>query len=493
MTTVVKKKKATNSYQTYIHKLLKKVHPECQISSMAISQLDDLVKTVARTLSSSARESCLRVNKGTVASKEIILATELYLPQGLRNDAKDVIENAISQYGDTSEKKKSGDSEGPSRREIQAGLLFAVSLAEKFIRDFGQSSLFVSKDASIALAAVLEYITSVILQNAGDEIMKGKKVTLSVRSIYLAIQNSSELSYFVGSLNFEFIGGGVVPYINPHLIPTKEQKAQQAARRKKNASGNKKSDGHKFLPGTKSLMEIKKAQKNTSLELQKLPFENQIRELADQLKTTDKSIQFQEGSITMIQNFVEQRVTNLCSTAVSLAVHAKRDGVGGADINLAWKISESTIPFNETEKLNIGNNGIERLAFRGGVKRKNADMYDAVRHYMYSLVRMVLHKTLLFMYQRKVITVKFKDIQDGIGAMGINVAISNPPKKTQARKPAVPAPVKASKPTPPKKIPSKKAPSKKPSAAKKAPPKKASGKKGIKKVPSKKGSGSKKK
>lgn len=424
MTTNNKKKKATNSYQAYIHKVLKKVHPDCQISGDAISQFDDLIKMLAKTLSSTARNACFNANKSTVGPREIEIAAKLYFPGSLRTKVISRMENSIKKFESSAGVKKTKSK--PTRRETRAGLLFSVSLSEKFIRDFGHSNLNVSKHANIALAAILEEVSTHILSGAGDKILSGKKVTLNIRCIYLTIHEDTELSFLINNLDIEFVGGGVMPYINPSLIPTKEEKAKQAARRKK-TTGNAKKDGHKFLPGTKSLMEIKKAQKSTNMEMRKLPFDKKIREMVSEMND-GAEVKFEAGTIITLQKIVEQKITSLCSVATDLAVHGKRDGVNGSDIHLAWRLTQSNIPPSNGDSLDIGNNGIERLAFRGGVKRKNSDMYDAIKEYAYSLVRLILYKTLLFVRHRRVGTIGSRDIKNSLETMNMRITISEKKK-----------------------------------------------------------------
>ena len=448
------KKKATNSFRTYLHKVLKNVHPSSQISSNTIGQLDEVVKILARQIAESARSACVSASKSTVGQAEVSLAVNLHLPGELAKHATTEIAKACTKFQEwkaTNEDKDSGEARSsPVRREKQAGLIFSVALAEKFIREFGASDLNVSKNSSVALAAVLEYIAAEILLLAGQFAQDNKKVIIVIRHVFLGIATDSDLYRLMKDLGIEFLGSGVVPCIRGEFLPNKEKRAGQAARRRKNAKKTRDDGGksatdvkkpHKYLPGTKALMDVRRFQKTTDLLLRKLPFQRSVRAIAEELNKHPtlnlKGIHFGGGSIEALQDFVEKRVTALCNNAVSLAIHGKRDGVSGEDIKLAWMLTNPNIPFTDTQIAEVGNNGVERLGFRGGVKRKGANMYSMTRRYMHSLVNTVLFQTLQFVKYRNVITIGIKDLKAGFRSLGINFTVPNAMgKQKHARKTA---------------------------------------------------------
>ena len=424
------KKKATHSFNVHIHKVLKQVHPNSQISSNTIGQLDEFTKILAYTLVESARKACIRTNRSTVGKSEISLATNFHFPKILADQANQMLEKACAKFTSTvtkSEKQKERST--PVRRECQAGLLFSVALVEKFIREFGASDLNVSKTSSVALAAVLEYIMREILDLAGNAANDTGKVIIVIRHVYIAVANDPELDQLRKDLGIEFVGGGVLPGIRTELLPSKEKRNKQAARRRRTktseVASSKKS--HKYLPGTKAIMDIRRYQKTTISLLRKLPFNRTVRDIAKTINEQVKldNVHFSTGSIDALQSFIEQRVTKLFSNAVDLALHSKRDGISGEDVKLAWKLTEPSVPFTDNELEEIGNNGIERLAFRGGVKRKGASIFETVRQYMYSLVYTILYKVLWYIKYRKVVTIGIKDLRISFESLGINFTIPN--------------------------------------------------------------------
>ena len=69
------------------------------------------------------------------------------------------------------------------------------------------------------MAAVLEYITSEILELAGNACSEHKKKTIAPRHIQLAIRNDEELNKLM--VNTTIIESGVLPNIDPFLWPKK--------------------------------------------------------------------------------------------------------------------------------------------------------------------------------------------------------------------------------------------------------------------------------
>lgn len=437
--TTRKSKKLSPSFKTYIHKVLKQVSPESSIRNDAIGQLDEYVKILAGKLSQSSRNSCRQAGKSTVGKTEVVLAVRLHLPGELAKHAVAEIEKACAKFN--SEKPET--TSRSVRREAQAGLTFSVALSEKFIRNFNESNLNVSKNSSVALAAVLEYITAEIMELSANVSRDNKLKIIRVRDIFLAIEADSELSSLTHLLGVEFINCGVVPGINPALEPTKEKKMEQAARRRKNAKNRVgKTEGkkpHKKLPGTKALLDIKHHQRGFKLLLQKLPFERDVREIAKTINETYalglKDIHFGNGAMEIIQNFVEARVIKLCQTSILISVHYDNIGVKGKDVKLAWKLTEPMIPYQSTHSVSeVGGNGIGRLGYRAGVKRKSQEMYVELRFYMYALIYAVLFQALHIVRHSDVITVGVKHLRYAFFGMGFNVTVPSLKPKTRPNK-----------------------------------------------------------
>ena len=92
----------------------------------------------------------------------------------------------------------------------------------------------------------------------------------------------------------------------------------------------------KYRPGTVALHEIRQYQKSTELLIRKLPFQQLVRELAQDLGKMN--IRFQSGVIMALQEALEAYLVGLLEDTNLCAVHAKRVTIMTKDIQLAWQI-----------------------------------------------------------------------------------------------------------------------------------------------------------
>ena len=83
----------------------------------------------------------------------------------------------------------------------------------------------VGAGAPVYLAAVLEYLAAEVLELAGNAAKDNKKTRIIPRHILLAIKNDEELNRLMA--NTTIAEGGVLPYINPTLLPSKGKKSQE--------------------------------------------------------------------------------------------------------------------------------------------------------------------------------------------------------------------------------------------------------------------------
>ena len=93
---------------------------------------------------------------------------------------------------------------------------------------------------------------------------------------------------------------------------------------------------HRYQLGTVALHEIRRYQKSTELLIRKLPFQQLVRELAQDLNKIN--IRFQSGVIMALQEASEAYLVGLLEDANLCTVHAKRVTIMTKDIQLAWWI-----------------------------------------------------------------------------------------------------------------------------------------------------------
>ena len=93
-----KKKKRTESYSTYIYKVLKQVHPDTGISSKAMSIMNSFINDAFERIAVEAGKLVRYNKKGTLSSREIQTAVRLILPGELAKHAVSEGTKAVTKY-----------------------------------------------------------------------------------------------------------------------------------------------------------------------------------------------------------------------------------------------------------------------------------------------------------------------------------------------------------------------------------------------------------
>lgn len=204
------------SYATYIYKVLKQVHPDTGISKKGMLVMNDLNTAMLIKIVETARELCLKDNRGTLTSREIQTATRLCLPGELAKHAVSEGTKAVVKY----------QSEGKGNKSVRAGLVFPVGRTLRIMKERTKSR--VGGTAPVYLSAVLEYLTAEVLELSGNAARDNKLVRIIPRHIMLAIHNDEELLKLhkrescIGS-------GGVIPSIHACLLPPKTKHYEPSA------------------------------------------------------------------------------------------------------------------------------------------------------------------------------------------------------------------------------------------------------------------------
>ncbi|CBY17912.1 unnamed protein product [Oikopleura dioica] len=119
--------------------------------------------------------------------------------------------------------KKNAKATTKKSRSSRAGLQFPVGRVHRMLRR-GNWADRVGAGAPVYLAAVLEYLTAEVVELAGNAARDNKKSRINPRHLQLAIRNDEELTKLVGKVTIA--QGGVLPNINPALLPKKAPKKE---------------------------------------------------------------------------------------------------------------------------------------------------------------------------------------------------------------------------------------------------------------------------
>lgn len=117
--------------------------------------------------------------------------------------------------------KKSGTRKASVSTASRAGLQFPVGRTARLTRK-QKVAQRQSKEATIYLTAVLEYLGAEVLELAGNAARDNKKTRIIPRHLQLAIRNDEELNKLLGGVTIA--QGGVLPNIQAVLLPKKTEK-----------------------------------------------------------------------------------------------------------------------------------------------------------------------------------------------------------------------------------------------------------------------------
>ncbi|KAK2370972.1 putative histone H2A.3 [Trifolium repens] len=101
----------------------------------------------------------------------------------------------------------------------------------------GRYAQRVGTGAPVYLAAVLEYLVAEVLELAGNAARDNKKNRIIPRHVLLAVRNDEELGKLLAGVTIAH--GGVLPNINPILLPKKTERATTASKDKEPKSPSK--------------------------------------------------------------------------------------------------------------------------------------------------------------------------------------------------------------------------------------------------------------
>jgi histone H2B len=93
-----RRRAVAGEYRTYIHKILKQVHPTMEISRRGMNVMNDLIREVIERIFIEASSMCSRSKKVTLSSREIQTAVRLILPGEIAKHAVSEGTKAVTKY-----------------------------------------------------------------------------------------------------------------------------------------------------------------------------------------------------------------------------------------------------------------------------------------------------------------------------------------------------------------------------------------------------------
>ncbi|KNE60959.1 histone H2B [Allomyces macrogynus ATCC 38327] len=100
-----RKAKRKETYNSYIYKVLKQVHPDTGISNRAMSIMNSFVQDIFERLADEASKLAQYNKKSTIGSREIQTAVRLLLPGELAKHAVSEGTKAVTKYTSSTGKK----------------------------------------------------------------------------------------------------------------------------------------------------------------------------------------------------------------------------------------------------------------------------------------------------------------------------------------------------------------------------------------------------
>ncbi|KAF2573435.1 hypothetical protein F2Q70_00000342 [Brassica cretica] len=133
--------------------------------------------------------------------------------------------------------RKGGDRKKSVTKSVKAGLQFPVGRISRYLKK-GRYAVRYGAGAPVYLAAVLEYLAAEVLELAGNAARDNKKNRINPRHLCLAIRNDEELGKLLHGVTIS--SGGVLPNINPVLLPKRAAGSEKAEKPEKAAKSPKK-------------------------------------------------------------------------------------------------------------------------------------------------------------------------------------------------------------------------------------------------------------
>ena len=94
--------KNKEEYSMYIYKILKQIHPECEVSSKAMSIMNSFINNIFERLMDEAAQLTAQNGGATISSREIQTAVRMLFPEDLAKHAISIGTKAVTKSSNTS-------------------------------------------------------------------------------------------------------------------------------------------------------------------------------------------------------------------------------------------------------------------------------------------------------------------------------------------------------------------------------------------------------
>jgi histone H2B len=199
-----------NSFNVYIHKILKDISPTAHIDQHALNNINMMAHHIIDMVI--AKGELIKRDHKLYGPREVQTSVQMILGKELSRHAVTEGTKAIMRFTNSA----SGTSENRIRKATRADNIIPPSLIRRILKEKSTYNS-ISDKACVFLSAVIEYILSEIIDvSSGRALMD--HITVNTRDVMFGIKNDEELNaLFTGVFN-----GGVMPNLHSILLPKRE-------------------------------------------------------------------------------------------------------------------------------------------------------------------------------------------------------------------------------------------------------------------------------
>jgi histone H2B len=199
------------SFAPTVYRLLKSVTPDTGISNQAMAVVLSYIEDMFDRIYKAARIFSVLGARKTISSREIQGAVRLLMPGDLAKHC--VMKGVISVT-----KYNASLGNGRGTKASRAELIFSPTRVERMLRR-KLPGWKIGTTASVYAAAVLQFLTTELLELAFNVTKEFKMIRINPRQLQIAIRTDEQLALLVGHKTI-VPAGGVIPYIHPAFFKT---------------------------------------------------------------------------------------------------------------------------------------------------------------------------------------------------------------------------------------------------------------------------------